>query len=182
VRALAVEELRKRPGDVPFRAPDEPLLGEPLERAVGDRARTPKRVELVLVLDCAQPLDETAARHRLDRTRLERLPARVRHVVGLEADPAGEPVCEIPQQRARRLLELDAGDCARRLGIAKVGEEPHAVRLDQQRGVRALEAGQVAHAYGVRYEQRLLERRAQPLDAGVHAPRRFATINSSASR
>ena len=44
--ALLVEELLEIPGDLALRAPDERHLGQPLEDAVGDRARLAQLLEL----------------------------------------------------------------------------------------------------------------------------------------
>ena len=65
-----MEEPGQVPGDLALAAADEAdLAGEPLEDAVGDRARPAQRVELALVLDRAQPLDEAGARHEVEPVR-----------------------------------------------------------------------------------------------------------------
>ena len=144
VGTLVVEELLDRPGNVPLGAADEALLDEPLEDAVGDLTRALDRGELVVVLDCAEPLDEAATRNGLDGAAPERLVSRcIRDEIRLEADAPGQPVREIGEQRPLRLLELHAFDRARRLRVAEVGEEASAVLLDQERGVRAPESEEV---------------------------------------
>ena len=60
-------------------------------------------------------------------------------------------------------------DGARGLEVAEVGEEPDAVALDEERGVRAVEADEVDDVHRVRDEQRLLERLLQACKAVVHA-------------
>jgi hypothetical protein len=59
------------------------------------------------------------------------------------------------------LLDLHSLDLPRAVDIAEVGEEPETVRLDEQGGVRALEAGQVEDVRRRRYEKRLLEQAAE---------------------
>jgi hypothetical protein len=61
------------------------------------------------------------------------------------------------------LLELDALDLAGALGVAEVREEPRPVGLDEDRGVRALEAREVEDVRRRRDEERLLEEAAQPV-------------------
>ena len=183
IGAFLVEELLDRPRDVELRPADEALLRKALEHAVRDLAGPPDRNELVLVLDGTQALDEAAARDGLDRSRPERLPPGVRHVVRLEADPTGQPLGEIPEQRALRFLEPDTIDRAGGFRVAKVGEQPHAVVVHEQSRVRALEPEQVVDVRGVRDQQGLLERSAQPLDSRGHDFRvPCATRNASASR
>src|SRR5206468_7115398 len=78
-----------------------------------------------------------------------------------------------------RLDELDAGHATGGVRVAKVGEEPCPVRLDEERCIRALEPRQVADVDRVRDEQRLLERRAQAVEAAAHF---LLARKSSASR
>jgi hypothetical protein len=59
------------------------------------------------------------------------------------------------------LLDLHSLDLPRAVDIAEVGEEPETVRLDEQGGVRALEAGQVEDVRRRRDEERLLEQAAE---------------------
>ena len=70
---------------------------------------------------------------------------------------------------ALRLHDLDAFDRARGLDVAEVGEELHALLIDEQRGVRAVEAGEIDDVLRVRDEERLLDQRAEAFDASVHA-------------
>ena len=63
---------------------------------------------------------------------------------------------------------LDALDRPRLLDVAEVGEEARAVRLDEERRVRAVEAGQIADVDEIRDEQRLLEQLAQAVDPVAH--------------
>jgi hypothetical protein len=71
------------------------------------------------------------------------------------------------------LLDVHALDLRGALGVAEVGEEPDAVGLDEDDGVRALEAGQVDDVRRRRDEQRLLEDLQQPVYSRIR--------NSSAS-
>ena len=160
VSALVVEELLDRPGDVALGSTDEGLRDQALEHPIRDLAGSPDRRELVVVLDCAQLLDEPTAGNRLDRAAAKRLVSGVGDEVGLEADRAGQPVGEILQERAFRLLELDTLDRPRCLRVAKVGEESRALALDEERGVRALEPDEIVDVRGVRDEQRLFQRLA----------------------
>jgi hypothetical protein len=102
-------------------------------------------------------------------------------VRGLEPEAPREPGCEIAEDVALRLLELDAGDVLRSGRVPEIGEQAYAIGLDEEDRVRASKAGQVADVRRVCDEQRLLERSAKAFDAVVHA-RRPATRNSSASR
>ena len=108
VRSFLVVEPRDVPGHVALAAADERHLAhEPLEHPVGDLARAPERLELALVLDRAQLLDETLARHELDAALPQLLGERPREDVGLEAEAAREVLGEPPDQRALRLHRLD---------------------------------------------------------------------------
>ena len=180
--SLFMEELLDRPRNVPLRSPAEALGGEPLEHAVSDLAGLLDRRQLAFVFDGAQALDERAPRNRLDAVRGEGGMARVADEVGLEADRAGELRGQVLQDRALRLLELDAVDRTGGFGVAKVGEQPHTLLVDEQRGVRAREPGEVEDVRRIGDKQWLLERRAQALDASAHraAPTR-STMNSSPS-
>src|SRR5439155_27117976 len=89
--ALVVKELLDRPRQVPLAAADEALLDEPVEDAVGDLTRPLDRAELVVVLDCAQPLDQTASWNGLDGATTNRPVAGVRPEIGLEADAPRHP-------------------------------------------------------------------------------------------
>ena len=136
-------------------------------------------VELLLVLDGAQPLDEPDARDELEPAAAQRLDLRVRERRRLEADAARQPLGEVGDHGALRLDDLDALDGARRLEVAEVGEELDALLVDEQRRVRALEAGEVDDVLRVRDEERLLERLPQAGDPVVHA---FSLRYSSAMR
>src|SRR5205809_7362693 len=78
-----------------------------------------------------------------------------------------------------RSLELDVRHLPAGDGVAEVAEEPYSVALGEQGGVRAVEAGEVADVHGRHDEQRIVEARAQTLDALAHA---LTTRYSSASR
>src|SRR5439155_15806625 len=113
---LVMEGLLDRPGNVALGAAYETLPAEPLEHAIRVLAGTLDRGQLVLVLDRTQAFHEPALWYGLDRAAAKNLVAGVRDVVVLEANPAGEPAGEVLQQSAASLLELDALDCACRLG------------------------------------------------------------------
>ena len=72
-------------------------------------------------------------------------------------------------QRPLRLHRLDALDRLRLLDVAEVGEEAHPIRLDEQRGVGAVQAGQVEDVDRVRDQQWLLEQPPQTFDPLAHA-------------
>jgi hypothetical protein len=156
--ALLVEQLLDRPGDIALGPADEAFVRESLEHAVGDLAGALDRGQLLFVLDGAQPFHEAAARDGLDRPVAKHFVPGVWDEVGLEADRAREASRKIFQQRAFRLFELDSLDRARSLRVAKVGEEPQAIRLDQECRVRALEAEEVEDVRRIGDEQRFLER------------------------
>ncbi len=157
LRTLLVEESRQIPGDVALAPADERDLREPLEDAVGNRTCPADRVELTLLLHGAEPLYETAARHELEPALLERLVLLVRERRGLEGEPAREALGELVEHGASRLHDLDVRHGARRLDVAEVGEELHALVVDEQRGVRAVEADEVEDVLRIRDEERLLE-------------------------
>src|SRR6266511_2222868 len=102
-----------------------------------------------------------------------------REARGFEADPAREQLRERLVEIPFRLDEVHAVDSAGALGITVVGEEPNAIRLDEERRIRALQPGEVTHVGRIGDEQRLLEPGAKALDAVVHEP---WTRNASASR
>ncbi len=97
-------------------------------------------VELAVVLDGAQLLDEALARHELEPASAQLLGERPRQDVRLEADrperfSPSQPISE------RFVCTVSTPSTAsRRLDVAEVGEEPHPVGLDEERGVRAVEA------------------------------------------
>src|SRR5947207_635066 len=138
--------------------------------------RAPEGLELAVVLDHAELLDEALTRHELDASLPQLLGERPREDVGLEAEAAREVLTEPADQRPLRLHGLDAVDAPRSLDVAEVGEEAHPVRLNEERGVRAVEAGQVADVDEIRDQQRLLEELAQPFDP---ASQRIASLRCS---
>ena len=170
VAAELVEELVEPPREIALGAARELLLREALERPARDLRGAADDRDLVLVLDGPERLDEPVARHELDPARVQRCVLAVGHDLGLEADPAGELLSKERVEVARRLDELGALDRTRGLGVAEVAEEEDPVGLDENRRVRAGEAGQVDDIGRRRDEQRLLERLAQAFDALVHAP------------
>src|SRR5439155_8845776 len=178
VPAELVEELLHPPRELALGPPDERLARNALEGPARDRRGPSDRVELGLVLHGTEPLDEAAPRDEVDAGRAEELVARIREVLPLEADAAGEEAGEPGVERALRLDELDPLDGAPGHGVAEVGEEPDALSIDDERGVCALEAAQVADVRRLGDEERLLQSRLQPFDAVAHRP----TRNSSASR
>ena len=141
-----------------------------------------------VVLDCAQRLDEARRRNRFDPGRNQRAVTRMGEMVLLEPDsPACKQLADLGHEVPRCLDEGHAFDLATPCRVAEVGiQRGRRVRLDQHRGVRALQAGQIAHvrlaAEHVRRtgdEERLLEERCQSFDPG-HG--RLCMRNSSASR
>jgi hypothetical protein len=177
--AELVEQLLHPPGQLALGPAGEGLGGETSVRLARQRGGPPDRVELGRVLDRAQLLDEAAARDEVEPAGAQGLVARVREVVGLEADAPVEELREVRDERPPRLDDLDVRDRPRRLGVPEVGEQPHPLVLDEERRVRARESRQVAHIRAVRNEQRLVEPLAEPLDPAAHRP---AARYSSASR
>ena len=173
VRAELVEELGHPPDELLLRPPAELLLGQALVHAVRDPRRLTDGVELAGLLDRPQRLDETAARHQAHTGLAEDLVVRVADRVGLEPDRVGDPTGEVAVDEALGLLDLHPCELPCPLGVAEVGEEPDAVLLHENRGVRALEARQVEDVGRRGDEQRLLEQRPQPVYSRVR--------NSSAS-
>src|SRR3954447_21695478 len=90
--------------------------------------------------------------------------------IGLEPDRARELLGEGGVEVSLGLDELGPLDGPRGFRVTEVGEELHAVRLDEQRGIRAREARQVDDVRRRRDEQRLLQRLAQAFYALVHEP------------
>ena len=88
-------------------------------------------------------------------------------MVGLDRDPAVKPFRQVGEQYPPGLHELHVGDSPPGLRVAGVGEEPHALPFDERGAVRALESGQVGDVDRAGHEQRLDERRAQPVDPGA---------------
>ncbi len=167
---LLVVEPRDVPRDVALAPADERHLAhEPLEHPVRDRAGAPEGLELALVLDRAQLLDEPLARNEVDPAPAQLLRERPGEDIRLEADASAELLREPADQGALRLHRLDALDGSRLLDVAEVGEEPRALRFDEQRDVRAVEPGEVEDVDRVRDQKRLLEEGAQPCDPCTHA-------------
>ena len=160
-RALAaalVQQHLHPPGELPLGAADEPLAREPLVRLVGDLRGLPDRVELAVLLDRAQALDDSGAGNELRRTPAKDLVVRIRHDGRLEADAPAQHGCDVGVHEALRLDDLDVlHGSPGALGVAEVGEEPHALGLDEERDVVAVEAGQVLDVDLVGDEERLLE-------------------------
>src|SRR5262249_40537061 len=136
-------------------------------------------VDVVVVLDGAHPVDDPLARHELEAAVTELLIPRVRHMLALEAEGAGEELGHGRNDVPPRLDELDVLDGPRRARVTEVGEQPHPPRLDRERGVRADESGQVPDVRLAGDDQRLLELLDEFLDSGVHL---FLARYASASR
>jgi hypothetical protein len=184
VATVRVHELPQPPRDLLLGLADPRLGRERLERPLRRARRAPDRRELAVVLDRAQPFDEAGRRHELEPARRQVLVLRVRQRVGLEREPPAELLGDVADDRALRQHGLDARDRLRGLDVAEVRVElRRAARgVDEQAGVRALEAREVVDVRQVRDEQRRVEPLAQPVDARAHAPPARPTRNSSASR
>ena len=167
--ALLVEEARQIPRHLALGAADEADAGEALEDPVGDLAGAAEDLELALVLDRAERLDEAAVRDEVEPARLQRLVVGVDDARRLEADLPGEPLGERADHRPLRLHHLDTLDGRRRGDVAEVGKQLDALLVDEQCGVRALEAGEIDDVLRVRDEERLLDQGAEAVDASVHA-------------
>ena len=98
----------------------------------------------------------------------------------LHADAlAREDLGQGGDDRARRLAERHALDLRRGLGVAEVGVDGRVGRrLDEDRGVRALEAREVPDIDQPSDEQWLLQPCREPLDPG-HPSLRFASSSSA---
>ena len=162
-----MEEPSEIPGHFELRTPDERDLAQSLEDTVGDPAGSAQARELPLLLDRAQALDGPAARHEIE-ARLPQALVLTERQRRLEADAAGERLGELADRVAARLHRLDARDGARLVDVPEVGEQPHAVALDEQRRVRAVEAAEVAHVDEIGDEQRLLQPFGEALEAVRH--------------
>ena len=179
-----MQQLAQPPRDLPLAATDEGLGGQCLEAPVGDPRRSAELRDLLLVLDCAYRVDEPVRRHQLGATRAQPLPLEVRERVRLELHAPLQAAADIGHHRPVRHLDLHAGDRAGGLGVAEVGvERRSAARLDEERSVRALEAGEVVDVRQVGDEERRVEPRGQRVQPLAHAlctsvPAR----NSNASR
>src|SRR5919106_1527241 len=169
--SLLVQEALHRPGELGLRATDELLPREALVRLVGDPGGPADRVELLLVLDRAEPRHDAPGGNEPRAVGGERLVPGDRHVVGLEGDrpfpELSEPPPDVLEETPGRGYELDPLDLPRRLLVAAVREEEGRIRASEKGRVRALETAQVAHVDGVGDEKRPC---SEPLRLGAQAP------------
>jgi hypothetical protein len=173
------EEPLEVPRELRLGTADERALREPLDRAIGGRARAPQSLELLLVLDRAQRLHERALGLELESPCPKASRLANREVVALDHPGPVEHPRQVAENEARGLDELDAPHPPRRLRVAEVRVERDALSVDPERPVGADEAGQVADADRVRHEHApAAEQLAQPVDAHRHCLHR----NASASR
>ncbi len=97
--------------------------------------------------------------------------------VGVERDRSLGELAELRAQESEDVAvgldDLEAAERFRRLDVAAVRRQHEAVAADQDRGVRAREAREVADVDRIRDEERGcaqgVELAAQELDPGVHA-------------
>ena len=162
-----MHERREAEREVSLGAPHEALLGQSCVGLVRDVGRAADEVELVLGLDRSQALDLAAARDEVDSGVPQHLPVRVRQVSALEPEPPVDVRRDATDQRALDLDELDPFDPSAGLGVPEVGKEHCAFAVDEERGVRATEPGQVEDVHRHRDEQWLLDLPAQVVDS-VH--------------
>jgi hypothetical protein len=127
----------------------------------------------------ARSRSNSVAGNKLQSAGTKRLPIGIGHVIGLESDPAAEEARQGANERPRRLDEFRAFDVSSRFGIAEIREEPHAIGLDEERGVGAPKPREVNDVDRIRDEEWFLQHLTQPRDPLVHFP---FTRNSSASR
>ena len=172
--------LLEPPRHLRLGAPHEGLLGELGVHAVGDRARAAHRVELDRLLHGSEPLDEPRRGHELDATGAQDVGRGDRHVRGLDPDaPPGQELGEGRHDGARSPLERHAVDLRGRLRVAEVRIERRlSRRVDEDRGVRALEAREVPHVDEPGDEQRLVQTGRQALDT-THPSLRSASSASA---
>jgi hypothetical protein len=172
--------LLEPPGELRLRAADEPLASELLVDPVRDRRGATERLDLAGLLHGAERLDDAGGLLEVDAARPEAVGVGERDVGGLDGDPPPrEPLGERRQDEPRGLLEGDALDGTRGVRVAKVGVEGRvARRLDEERGVRALEAGQVLDVDEPRDEQGVVEPCREALDP-VHPSLRSASSASA---
>ena len=163
-----MDQLGHAPHDVALGAADERLLGQPREGVVEDCRRATNRRQLGAVLHLPQPLDEPSARDELGAARGKRLEPGVSQPLGLEADPSRQPFGEVRVEVAPRLHCLHAANRPGTFRIAEVGEQLHAIGLDQHRRVRAVEPAEVTDVDRAGDEQRLLERGLQAIEPVLH--------------
>ena len=170
-----VEELEHPPGELTLGAADEPLLGDPLVRPVRDRGRPADLLELVLPFDRAQAFDQAHPRDELEAAVAELLVVSVGEIGALEGELARQELGHVGDRLSPGLDELDVRDGARGPGVTEIGEQPDSLRLDDDRDVRADEAGQVADVRRGGDDQRLFELLYEFFGAGVHSfPARYA--------
>ncbi len=169
VDAVRVHQRAQPPRELALGVADPGLGRERLEGVVGSPGGAADLLDLALVLHRPQALDDARRRHELELARTKHLDLRVRQRVGLEGEPPLEPPGQIARQRPLCELDLDAGHPLGVLDVAEVGVEPRLpAGLDEERGVRALEPGQVADVDQVRDEQPLVEARTERVEAGGH--------------
>src|SRR5262249_5798552 len=145
VHAMCVHQLAQAPGELALAPPDPRLGRERLERALRGARGATGRLDLGGVLDRAERLHRSRGRHELEAPRTERLDLRVREHVRLEGDAAVEPLGEVGEAGAIRLMRLHSIQLLAGLDVAEVGVEARAaLRVDEQRRVRCLEAREVA--------------------------------------
>src|SRR5258707_5124277 len=105
-----MQQVAQPPGDLALAAAHERLSSQGLETAIGDPARLRDLRDLLVVLDRADPIDETARRNELGSPRTEALPLNVREDIGLELHPPRQPRASIIHHRPLRDLHLDAAN------------------------------------------------------------------------
>ena len=176
--AELVHELCEGEREVSLGATHEPLLGQSCVRLARDLGRAADELELVLRLDGPQALDLATARHEVDSGVAKHLPVRIREVRPLERHAALDVRGDTADECALDLDELDLVDPSARFRVAKVGEEHCTFVVDEQRRVRAAEAGQVEDVHRHGHEERLLDQPAQAVDAGhVDSSIRYASAS-----
>ena len=162
LRAVLTERSLDPPGDVRLGAPDDRLSRAPRRRHPRSRS-APDRRQLALVLDRRRASTSPRVGNELGTARPIVSHCAIRDLRRLEPDPpAGEQLGERAGDVAAGLDDLDArrprvpprDSGSRCRGSSRV-------RLDEQRAVRALEAGQVADVDAVGDEQRLGQARGE---------------------
>ena len=182
VGPVRVQQLAQPPGELALGAADPGLCRQRFETAVGDLRRAAELRDFLFVFHGAHRVDDSGRRHELRAAGLQPVPFDVGQHVRLELDAPLQPCADVLHQAALRQLHLDVGHLLRRLDVAKVGvERRRSIGLDEQRGVRAVEARQVEDVHQVRHKQRRVQAFAQRLQPCVHAGS-FPARNSIASR
>ena len=174
VDAVGVQQLPEPPGELALAAADPRLRRQRLERAVGRPRRPRGSCSISSSSLTARSASTTPGRrHELEPAR-RRAPRPARTA----ARPPRTPIFprsrfgEVEHQRALREHRLDARDRLGGLDVAEVGEQlRRALRVDEQRRVRAVEPGQVADVDEVRDEQ--------PLARAARAAGRAARLTRS---